>query len=103
MLINIFGKSITTGKMISSSDPLDLRSMLFHMISSRLFSLNLKNSIISNSQCEFNWVSFHVREQTELEFLKSHRGGIGFSYRPARLHRLAEFIPWNQCRGPINI
>jgi hypothetical protein len=32
-----------------------------------------------------------------------HRGGIGFSYRPARLHRLAEFIPWNQCWGPINI
>jgi hypothetical protein len=32
-----------------------------------------------------------------------HRGGIGFSYRPARLYRLAEFIPWNQCRGPINI
>ncbi len=23
-----------------------------------------------------------------------HRGGIGFSYRPARLHRLAEFISW---------
>jgi hypothetical protein len=43
----------------------------------------------------------------ELEFLKSlwgawHRGGIGFSCRPARLHRLAEFIPWNQCRGPRN-
>jgi hypothetical protein len=32
-----------------------------------------------------------------------HRGGIGFSYRPAMLHRLAEFIPWNQCQGPINI
>ncbi len=32
-----------------------------------------------------------------------HRGGIGFSYRPARLHGLAEFIPWNQFRGPINI
>ncbi len=32
-----------------------------------------------------------------------HRGGIGFSNRPARLHRLAEFIPWNQFRGPINI
>jgi hypothetical protein len=44
--------------------------------------------------------------RSELEFLKKsmgarHRGGIGFSYRPARLHRLAEFIPWNQCRGPI--
>ncbi len=32
-----------------------------------------------------------------------HRGWIGFSYRPASLHRLAEFIPWNQFRGPINI
>jgi hypothetical protein len=33
-----------------------------------------------------------------------HRGGIGFSYRPAMgLHRLAEFIPWHQFRGPINI
>jgi hypothetical protein len=32
-----------------------------------------------------------------------HWGGIGFSYRPARLHRLAEFIPRNQFRGPINI
>jgi hypothetical protein len=31
------------------------------------------------------------------------RGGIGLSYWPDRLHRLAEFIPWNQCRGPINI
>jgi hypothetical protein len=32
-----------------------------------------------------------------------HRGGIGFPYRPARLHRLAEFIPWHQFRGPIHI
>ncbi len=32
-----------------------------------------------------------------------NRGGIGLSYRPARLHRLVEFIPWNQFRGPINI
>jgi hypothetical protein len=32
-----------------------------------------------------------------------NRGGIGLLYRPARLHRLAEFIPWNQFRGPINI
>jgi hypothetical protein len=32
-----------------------------------------------------------------------HRGVTRFSYRSARLHRLAEFIPWNQCRGPINI
>jgi hypothetical protein len=32
-----------------------------------------------------------------------NRGGIGLSYRPARLRRLAELIPWNQFRGPINI
>ncbi len=32
-----------------------------------------------------------------------NRGGTELSYRPARLHRLAEFIPWNQFRGPINI
>jgi hypothetical protein len=25
-----------------------------------------------------------------------NRGGIGLSYRTARLHRLAESIPWNQ-------
>jgi hypothetical protein len=25
-----------------------------------------------------------------------NRGGIGLPYRPARLHRLAELIPWNQ-------
>jgi hypothetical protein len=32
-----------------------------------------------------------------------NQGGIGLSYRPARLHRPAEFIPWNQFRGPKNI
>ncbi len=32
-----------------------------------------------------------------------NRGGIGLSYRPVRLHRLAEFIPRNQFQGHINI
>ncbi len=32
-----------------------------------------------------------------------NRGGIGLSYRPARLHRLAEFIPWNWFLGSINV
>jgi hypothetical protein len=32
-----------------------------------------------------------------------NRGGIGLSYRPARLFRLAEFIPWNQFLGSINV
>ena len=29
----------------------------------------------------------------------SNRGGIGVSYRPARLHRRAEFNPWNRFFG----
>jgi hypothetical protein len=29
--------------------------------------------------------------------------GIGLSYRPARLHRLAESIPWNRYLGSLNI
>jgi hypothetical protein len=31
-----------------------------------------------------------------------NRAGIGLSYRPARLLRLAEFIPWSQFLGSIN-
>ncbi len=32
-----------------------------------------------------------------------NRVGIGLSSRPARLHRLAEYIPWNRFLGPINV
>jgi hypothetical protein len=32
-----------------------------------------------------------------------HGVRIGLLYRPAKLHRLAEFIPWNQFRGPIHV
>jgi hypothetical protein len=32
-----------------------------------------------------------------------NRVGIGLSYWPARLHRLAEFIPWNRFLGSINV
>jgi hypothetical protein len=41
----------------------------------------------------------------ELEFLNNlwarNRVGIGLSYRPTRLHRLAEFIPWNRFLGSM--
>ncbi len=30
-------------------------------------------------------------------------GGRGLSYRPAWLHRLADFIPWNRFLGSINV
>jgi hypothetical protein len=32
-----------------------------------------------------------------------NRVGIGLSYRPARLHRLAEFVPWNRFLGVIKV
>jgi hypothetical protein len=32
-----------------------------------------------------------------------NQGGIGLSYRDVRLHRLAEFIPWNRFLGSINV
>jgi hypothetical protein len=31
-----------------------------------------------------------------------NRVGIGLSYRHARLHRLAEFIPWNRFLGSMH-
>jgi hypothetical protein len=48
------------------------------------------------------------RKCRELEFLNNLWGlgtviGIGFSYRPARLHRLAEFIPSNRFLSSVNV
>jgi hypothetical protein len=31
------------------------------------------------------------------------QGGTGLSYRAVRLHKLAEFIPWNRFLGSINV
>jgi hypothetical protein len=32
-----------------------------------------------------------------------NRVGIGLSYRPARLHSLAEIVPWNQFLGSLKV
>jgi hypothetical protein len=32
-----------------------------------------------------------------------NRGGIWLSYRPARLHRLADSIPWNRFLGSLKV
>jgi hypothetical protein len=32
-----------------------------------------------------------------------NRVGIGLSYRPDRLHRLAELIPWNRFLGSLKV
>jgi hypothetical protein len=49
---------------------------------------------------------YHARDQSwnfkESMGARNH-GGIGLSYRLARLHRLAAFIPWNRFMGSINV
>jgi hypothetical protein len=32
-----------------------------------------------------------------------NRVGIGLSYRPARLHSLAEWVPWNRFLGSLKV
>jgi hypothetical protein len=32
-----------------------------------------------------------------------NRAGIGLTYWPARLHSLAEFVPWNQFLGSLKV
>jgi hypothetical protein len=62
----------------------------------------------------FSEVETHARPEpvvinrAELKFLNTlwgarNRVGIGLSYRPARLHRLAEFIPWNRFLVSVNV
>ncbi len=58
-------------------------------------------------------LGWEVLEETQTLFSRAgifkksmgarNRGGIGLAYRPARLHRLAEFIPWNRFLGSINV
>jgi hypothetical protein len=82
---------------------------LFRMFRGMKIEANFRNFVLNHSAEENS--QFCLLEGTgnsELEFFKKsmgarNRGGIALSYRPARLHRLAEFIPWNQFRGPINI
>jgi hypothetical protein len=49
-----------------------------------------------------------LQRYTKLVLFKESMGarnrvGIGLSYQPARLHSLAEFIPWNRFLGSINV
>jgi hypothetical protein len=66
---------------------------------------NQFQEIDSASLCSLNLTTF--KESLAGIFKKSmrarNRGGIGLSYRPARLHRVAEFIPWNRFLGSINV
>ncbi len=45
----------------------------------------------------------HLRRSKKGVCGARNRVGIGLSYRPARLHRLVESIPWNQFLGSLNV
>jgi hypothetical protein len=53
-------------------------------------------------------IEANLDAQHRAEIFKQSMGarnliGRGLSYRPARLHRLAELIPWNHFLGSINV
>jgi hypothetical protein len=54
--------------------------------------------------CCYKLSMYRMRQKTVLEFLNNIWGlgtiGIGLSYRPARLHSLAELVPWNRFLAP---
>ncbi len=75
--------------------------------SSQMCSLPAKASKSLLSFCSVAWLFYPPNRSRAGIFKESmgarNRGGIGLSYRPARLHRLAEFIPWNRFLGSINV
>ncbi len=65
---------------------------------------------ISQAQYFKLFLSSHAKKDKELSasiFKQSmgarNRGGIGLSYRPARLHSLAELVPWNRFLGSLKV
>ncbi len=48
-----------------------------------------------NSASQWSLVGLYRAGNFKESMGARNRRGIGLSYRPARLHRLAEFIPWN--------
>jgi hypothetical protein len=53
-----------------------------------------------------NWVVVHRPASArilEQSMGARNRVGIGLSYRPARLQRLAELIPWNGFLGSLKV
>jgi hypothetical protein len=66
---------------------------------------SVKHILYSKSN---NGAAFVPNSETRAGIFKQSMGtrdrvGIGLSYRPTRLHRLAEFMPWNRFLGSINV
>jgi hypothetical protein len=67
-----------------------------------------KKHLFLNPGHQRDWKLERRRPRSVLKFLNNlwesrNRVGIGLSYRPARLHRLAELMPWNRFLVSINV
>ncbi len=74
----------------------------------KLYWLNVYSSKESALHLKKNTEKIKASGWTIAEIFKQSMGdrnrvGIGFSYRPARLHRLAESISWNRFLGSLKI
>jgi hypothetical protein len=58
--------------------------------------------LVTTERTHYHYLALLVGTELEESMEARHQRGIGLSYRPARLHRLAEFIPWNRSLGSIN-
>ncbi len=67
---------------------------------------NQTKHLVPNRFCYLTFQIWNKRSRAGI-FKQSmgarHRVGIRLSFRPVRLHRLTEFIPWNWCLGSINV
>jgi len=63
-----------------------------------------KTIVLTTHELEWRNPVSGLRAGIFKEFIGARNGGeIGLLYRPARLHRLAEFIPWDRFLGSINV
>jgi hypothetical protein len=66
------------------------------------------NSMIESFVLYFIFVLLEDVEQSSAGIFKrslgaGNRVGIGLSFRPARLHSLAELVPWNRLLGFLKV
>ncbi len=56
---------------------------------------------LSRNFCNWNYSIVNCAGTFKQSMRARIRLGIGLSYRPARLHMLAELVPWNRFRSPF--
>jgi hypothetical protein len=79
-----------------------------------LHNLKFECTSIARKKNYLHYIYLNMPEESILGLLRCagileqsvgarNRVGIWLSYRPARLHRMAELIPWNRFLGSLNV